>query len=295
MDFRENKLPSSSSGVEHHWKLCVVDDIDFGKINISNKEVDFTKNVDYFDITDECADLISFSGRKLDFFSERVALERFELNIFGDISPDTHIGGLLSNITQKKSDFAVYCIYANFEYINNSVYCAFTIGVVDDDAGMELEIAVVEIGCDEGPYIIPVVINEDSLYYYNFDDIMKLSFWLGNFWIGVQNKLNNYSEDIRIIEQKNPQESITIDRYKKENRAVLVRKIVYVDNDNSIKGEELNLRRKYKCPSWGVRGHYRTLSDGRVIPVSPYKKGRERDNPEAFVKKEYLFDEQDNI
>lgn len=292
MDFRENKLPSSSSGIEHHWKLCVVDDIDFRKINISNKEVDFTKNVDYFDITDECADLISFSGRKLDFFSEHVALEQFELNVFGDISPDTHIGGLLSNITQKKSDSVVYCIYATFEYINNSVYCAFTIGIVDDDAGMELEIAVVEIGHDEGPYIIPVVINEDSLYYYSFDDIMKLSFWLGNFWVGVQNKLNNYPEDIRIIEQKNHQGSITIDRYKKENRAVLVRKTVYIDKDNSIKSEGLNLRRKYKCPSWGVRGHYRTLSDGRIIPVSPYKKGRERNNPESFTKKEYIFDEQ---
>lgn len=295
MDFRNSKLPSSLSDLEYHWKLCVVENINYKCIKIDNIEVDFTKPVDFFDITDECADEISYSGRRYDLFYPEVDLEAFELNVFGDISPDTQIGGLLSNITQKRPYAVPYCIYAVFEYINNSVYCAFTVGIADDDTGLELEIAVVEIGHDEGPYILPVAINEECLHYYSFDDIMKVSFWLANFWVGIQNKLNNCREEIRIVEQRNPQEVVDIDALKEENRTVLVRKVVYIDEDaNIIKSENAGTKRKYQCPSWGVRGHSRTLKDGRITHVKPHKRGKERKNPESLVKKEYLLDGHDN-
>lgn len=41
----------------------------------------------------------------------------------------------------------------------------------------------------------------------------------------------------------------------------------------------------------GGRGHERTLSDGRVIPVRPYRKGKERKNPEIYGEKRYVFDD----
>ena len=50
--------------------------------------------------------------------------------------------------------------------------------------------------------------------------------------------------------------------------------------------------RKYHVPSWGVRGHERTLQDGRIIPVRAYRKGKERNNPEIYIEKRYIFDDE---
>ena len=44
--------------------------------------------------------------------------------------------------------------------------------------------------------------------------------------------------------------------------------------------------------SWNVRGHMRTLKDGREIPVRPYSKGKERKNPNAINPKLYVFGDQ---
>lgn len=50
--------------------------------------------------------------------------------------------------------------------------------------------------------------------------------------------------------------------------------------------------RKYTLPVWGVRGHPRTLPDGRITYVRPYPKGKNRKNPNALVSKEYKFVEE---
>lgn len=96
------------------------------------------------------------------------------------------------------------------------------------------------------------------------------------------------SEEIRIIEQRgsvSPSEN----NYD-SNRIVLVKRIIPVDkNGNIIKYGKTDLGREYKKPVWGVRGHSRTLSDGRVIQVKPYPKGKGRNNPEYYNSKEYQF------
>ena len=292
LDFKTSKLPSSSNELEYYWNSFVDDYLNFNKVTINRQLIDFTNSVDYFDITDECADKISYEGRKLDFFSQHIALKEFEMNIFGELSPDTQIGGILSNVAQLRHSAVPYCIYATFKHVHNSVYCAFTIGIADEDTGMELDVAVIEIGQDETPYISPIAINDDVLYYYTFDDIAKISYWLANFWIGIQYKLNHYSEEIRIAEQ-NKWESENSVPNKKKNNIVLVKRIKYIETDRKGIGKnELKSNRKYTLPAWGVRGHFRTLADGREIPVRPYKKGKERNNPKSYVSKEYEFEDE---
>lgn len=44
------------------------------------------------------------------------------------------------------------------------------------------------------------------------------------------------------------------------------------------------------CPCWGVVGHFRTLKTGREIWIKPYRKGKERNNPAAYVPKEYQME-----
>ena len=45
--------------------------------------------------------------------------------------------------------------------------------------------------------------------------------------------------------------------------------------------------RTITCPSWGVIGHTRTLKSGRQIWIKPYRKGKERNNPNVYSSKEY--------
>ena len=186
MNFKSSRLPSSSKDVEWYWDRCVRENIDFSRVTINESQIDFTKPVDYFDLTDGGADKISFIGRQFDFFAQQVALVEFELNIFDNLNADTQIGVLLSSIEHLHAELSVYGMYATFTYIDKAVYCAFTICIVDKDTGMEMETAVIEISQDEEPYIQPVFISEDALDYLNYDDIAKLSYWLGNFWVGIQ-------------------------------------------------------------------------------------------------------------
>ena len=95
MNFKSSLLPSSSKDVEWYWERCVRKNIDFSKVIINENEIDFTKPVDYFDLTDGGADKISFIGRQFDFFAQQVAIAEFELIIFNNPTSVYMIGGIL--------------------------------------------------------------------------------------------------------------------------------------------------------------------------------------------------------
>lgn len=154
---------------------------------------------------------------------------------------------------------------------------------------MEMETAVVEISKDEETYIQPVCIPEIALHFFTFDDIAMLLYWLGNFLAGVQFEMNTRPEEIRVVKQR---ESVSdnSEEYRDGKHIVLIKKVISVDEDgNIIKYDESTSKRHFHMPAWTVRGHERTLPDGRIIPVRSYKKGEQRNNPDALVKKEYRF------
>lgn len=153
-----------------------------------------------------------------------------------------------------------------------------------------METAVFEISEDEGAYVLPVAISEETMDYYTLDDLAKLAYWLGNFWVGAQYELNNRPEEIRIVEQRGPITAAQEADIRQEKRPVLIKRIIPVDADgNEIKYGAAGSGRQFSLLSWGVRGHSRTLPDGRVIQVRPYRKGKDRKNPDALVNKEYQF------
>lgn len=289
MNFKGNKLPSSNDDIHWYWNGHVAERIDFSNVNINDTVFDFTRHQDYFDLTDAAADRISFIGRRYDISDLNKALPDFRLEIFGDVTTDTQIGGLLNAISHKREEASAYGLFASFYNVGFSVYCAFTICFVDKDFGSEMDTAVVEIGQDEGAYVMPIAINEEALYYYTFDDIMSISYWLGNFWTGTQYEMYNCPEEVRIVEQRGPI-SGTAENYKEGNHIVLVKKVISVDEfGNEIKYGATGSGRKYHVPVWGVRGHNRTLKDGRQIPVRSYPKGKDRDKVEMLTEKEYRY------
>lgn len=290
MNFSESKLPSSTKELEWHWAQCVQESFNFSRINIRGKETDFNLPADYFDMSDVVADKIAFIGRRIDFYSQPVSMADFELNVFGEINPETQLGGLLSSIKHLRPTADVYGIVVRYKYIEESVYCAITICYVDKDFGSEMETVVIEIGEDENGYILPIAINEEALNYFSFDDIAKLACWMGNFWTEVQYELNNRPEEIRIVEQRGPITPAQEAELCQEKRPVLIKRIIPVDADGKeIKYESTGSGRTYTLPVWNVRGHPRTLPDGRVTYVRPYPKGKDRKNPNALVSKEYRF------
>ena len=293
MNFSENKLPLSTREIEWHWRQCVREEFDLSQINIAGKNVNFNLPSDYFELTDYNADKISLIGRKYDFFSQPVSLIDFELSIWGDISVDSRIGGLLSNIKHLRPTAEVYGFFVKYTYIGKFVYCGITICFVDKDTGEEMETAVFEISQDESAYILPVAISEEAMDYYSFDDLAKLTYWLGNFWMGIQYELNNRPEEIRIIERRGAITPRLEAEIHNEKRVVLVKRVIPVDEQgDEIKYGVAHSGRQYSVPVWGVRGHPRRLKDGRVTYVRPYPKGKERNNPEMLVQKEYRFVEE---
>lgn len=292
MDFHFNNLPSSSKELEWYWKQFVSGTGSFSNITIQGDQTDFNKSVDYFDLSAKLADQLSIVGSRYNFFDLPISLNEFELQIFGEINADTKIGSLLSNISHLRETATVYGLYATFIYRDKSVYCAFTICYVDKDFGQEMETAVVEISEDESAFVQPVFINDEALDYYSFDDIAKLAYWLGNFWVGVQYELNNPLEETRIIEQRGPVSESDIE-HQTTKRIILVKRVIPVDKEgNLIEYGPTNSGRKYTCPKWSVRGHPRHYKNGKVTYINPYPKGKERNHPEVLVEREYRFVEE---
>lgn len=229
-------------------------------------------------------------GEPYDLFDKTtpIALNEFTVNIFEGVNDENGIGSILCDFTNIERERECYAVYASFFNTNDSVYCTLTICFVDKDYAVELDTAILEIGQDESGYIMPVIISEEATEYFSFYIIKSLGEYLANIWFGIQYEMNNCPEEIRIIEQRgsvSPSEN----NYD-SNQIVLVKRIIPVDkNGNIIKYGKTDSGREYKKPVWGVRGHPRTLSDGRVIQVKPYPKGKGRNNPEYYNSKEYQF------
>lgn len=290
MNFNANRLPSSTREIEWLWRQHIQESFNLSHININGSVVNFNLPSDYFEMSDAAADKISLVGRRYDFLSQFVYMTDVELNIFGNITVDTQIGVLLENIKHLRPTADVYGLIAKYKHIGKSVYCGITVCFVDKDTGEEMETAVFEISEDEGAYVLPVAISEEALDYYTFDDLTKLAYWLGNFWVGAQYELNNCPEEIRIVEQRGPITATKEADIRQEKRPILVKRVISVGVDgNEIKYATTGSGRCFKLPSWGVRGHNRILPDGRVIPVRPYRKGKDRKNLDALVEKEYKF------
>ncbi|MBQ6040057.1 MAG: hypothetical protein IJL32_04690 [Oscillospiraceae bacterium] len=290
MFFLNNGLIANSNDLTWYWRSHLEPYSTFTRTEVFGGTIDFSHSLDYFDLTSDTAEKLRKIGEPYDFFDKTIpiALNEFTVNIFEGFNDDDGIGSILRNFTNYERERNCYAVYASFFYINNSVFCALTICFIDKDTATELDTAILEIGQDEGSYISPITISEEATQYFSFDTIKALGEYLANVWFGIQYEMNNRPEEIRIIEQRgsvSPNDN-TYDR----NRIVLVKRIIPVDeNGNIIKYGKTDSGREYKMPVWGVRGHPRTLPDGRVIQVKPYPKGKERNNPEYYNSKEYQF------
>lgn len=102
-------------------------------------------------------------------------------------------------------------------------------------------------------------------------------------YMGVQ-ILSTYRPEVFTISEK---QVIVPKTIKKDGRFKEVRttKMIRVIQLNS---EELAKRHNIiTCPCWGVAGHYRHYKNGKTVFIKSYRKGKHRDDPEAYQPKTY--------
>ena len=80
-------------------------------------------------------------------------------------------------------------------------------------------------------------------------------------------------------------------KIKKTKKQTLRKRVVKTIRVLQLNQPEYNTylgkHRVITCPSWGVMGHTRTLKSGKQIWIKPYRKGKERNNPDVYSPKQY--------
>ena len=286
-----SELPSASSEIFGVYENAVSCSLDFSKVQLHNRIYDFTHNYDVFELSDYVADKLTVIGQE--HADEQIGIDRFRVDLFNQIHYDTHIGLLLSCVSKKrKEECFSYGMWADYISVGNSVYSALTVCFVDKDTAYEMPVALIEISNNpEGQFVLPVLIDEDAVEeyfsYFTYDDIAKISLWLGNLWSGIQYEYINRPETIREVQQIGPI-SGAADNYVERDSIILIRKETLIDEyGNEIKSIERDSGRKAHVEKWLVAGHDRKLRDGRVIYIAPYYKGSERNNPDVQPKTRY--------
>ena len=74
-------------------------------------------------------------------------------------------------------------------------------------------------------------------------------------------------------------------RYKQVRKTKMV-KVIRVSDDVIVRQDPRG-HHKISCPCWGVAGHMRTYKSGKQVWIKLYRKGKQRNNPAAYVPKEY--------
>ena len=76
-------------------------------------------------------------------------------------------------------------------------------------------------------------------------------------------------------------------RYKKVRKTSMVRVIRLTET--AVENLSPRGHHTITCENWGVAGHWRHYKSGKTVWIKPYRKGRKRNNPEAYQPKEYLL------
>lgn len=285
-----NKLPSVSPELYMTYDNSVRRSVNFSTVPLHGSVYNFTQISDVFELSDYVADKLAVIGHEHNF--GEIGIDRFRVDLFNQIHDDTHVGLLLSSVSKKrKEECFSYGMWADFISIGKAVYCALTVCFVDKDSAYEMPVSVMEFTGMNECSVQPIFIEEDAVEeyfsYFTYDDIAKISMWLGNLWCGVQYEYINRPETIKEVQQIGPISGADEDYVERES-IILIRKNILVDEfGNVIKPIARNSGRKAYVEKWLVAGHDRRLRDGRVIYIAPYYKGTERNNPDVLPKTRY--------
>ena len=76
-------------------------------------------------------------------------------------------------------------------------------------------------------------------------------------------------------------------RPDKRRKAKVVKVIRVQPDELSEYCAQNKSKHTFTCPNWGVAGHKRYYKSGKEVWIKPYRKGKDRHNPETYVAKDY--------
>lgn len=85
---------------------------------------------------------------------------------------------------------------------------------------------------------------------------------------------------------------------KKKGKIKQVRKTRFIKvvriTDDTVNSVLTGRHHEITCPCWGVAGHWRTYKKtGKRVWIGPYRKGKKRNDPDAYESKEYQIPKED--
>lgn len=168
-----------------------------------------------------------------------------------------------------------------YDYMNETPTHQMTIGYGADKKDKKKFIYSYELSMDESEFAI---ITEDGIENENVVDMKKMKF----LYMLIQRVL--YERPTVFVQSAHREIDMGV-KIKKTKKQTLRKRVVKTIRVLQLNQPEYNTylgkHKVITCPSWGVIGHTRTLKSGKQIWIKPYRKGKERNNPEAYSAKQY--------
>lgn len=251
---------------------------------------------DYMDLTGKVAQELHDVGQVCYPISpQSAALPIFSVDLFFN-DTESEVEKIVQPKHPYRDDMYIYGLDALFIAGEDCIICKLTLHDSNESGGGANDVGIIllyDYG-DAGFHAVPYVMDEDGTFFYDYDTITTLSHWLGYLWRGIQYRMSNRPELIKIKNDYlgNEMTEKRIQKTDGGNRIAKVQRIITIitDEDDPVTVE--HDKHQMTLSVWGVAGHWRTYQSGKRIWIKPYKKGRERENPSLYCPKEYRFTEE---
>jgi len=133
-----------------------------------------------------------------------------------------------------------------------------------------------------------IFVDDAFAHFVSKDDLDALARQAIAVYYATQYIMRNRPVELREKTERLPSPQHPHDSKKRHKRVVHLVKTVYIDCDAVEAVVRKNLEsRTIQCPCWGVMGHWRCYKSGKKVWISPYRKGKERNNPASYNPKDY--------
>lgn len=198
-------------------------------------------------------------------------------------------------------EFGVYGMDVDFSADESTIACDIGLHYCDHSGGGYEELGTILIFPDQEAdsfHIVPYRLSDLSgLVLYDDVSLTKTVHWLICLWNGIQYELIHRPKFIKVKHKQLSNEELkkAAGGTAKHPQVVKVQRIITIMDDGNEPISISNGHRTITVPVWGVSGHWRSYKSGKRIWISPYLKGKQRDDTEIYSQKEYRFIDMEGV
>jgi len=249
------------------------------------------------DLGERCELIMPFAASLPVFHLELGFSDSIENKEFADL------WGIAADIGDPNVDyeFGVYGMDVYFSADERTIACDIGLRYGDHSGGGYEDLGTILIFPDKETdsfHIVPYSLSElNGLVLYDDVSLTKTVHWLMCLWNGIQYELIHRPEFIKVKHKRLSNDEIkkAAGKTARHSQVVKVQRIITIMDDGSKPISISNGHRTITVPVWGVSGHWRMCKSGKRVWISPYLKGKQRDDTETYSKKEYRFIDMEGV